>query len=187
MESGAVPQETLPGTEWAQHQFASFPLAVDAALALPGRAARPSCICRGWPETRPTGRTAGDCHVPFTWWGQPEHPARRASPLYAIDHPTRRRPATASAPASVAGAGGNANTFSLRSRYSDGRTFTQKMVQDRVRWAARRAKLDHEGVHTLKHTFCPHLAMRGAPVRAIQELAGHQDLSTTQRYMHLSP
>ena len=29
--------------------------------------------------------------------------------------------------------------------------------------------------------------MRGAPVRAIQELAGHQDLSMTQRYMHLSP
>ncbi len=27
--------------------------------------------------------------------------------------------------------------------------------------------------------------MRGAPARAIQELAGHQDLSTTQRYMHL--
>jgi len=29
--------------------------------------------------------------------------------------------------------------------------------------------------------------MRGAPTRAIQELAGHMDLSTTQRYMHLSP
>jgi integrase len=29
--------------------------------------------------------------------------------------------------------------------------------------------------------------MRGAPARAIQELAGHRDLSTTQRYMHLSP
>jgi site-specific recombinase XerD len=29
--------------------------------------------------------------------------------------------------------------------------------------------------------------MRGAPARAIQELAGHQDLATTQRYMHVSP
>jgi hypothetical protein len=29
--------------------------------------------------------------------------------------------------------------------------------------------------------------MRGAPAKAIQELAGHQELSTTQRYMHLSP
>jgi hypothetical protein len=29
--------------------------------------------------------------------------------------------------------------------------------------------------------------MKGVPARAIQELAGHQDLGTTQRYMHLSP
>jgi hypothetical protein len=29
--------------------------------------------------------------------------------------------------------------------------------------------------------------MRGAPAKTIQELAGHENLSTTQRYMHLSP
>ena len=29
--------------------------------------------------------------------------------------------------------------------------------------------------------------MRGAPARAIQDPAGHADLATTQRYMHLSP
>ena len=37
------------------------------------------------------------------------------------------------------------------------------------------------------HTFCSHLAMRGAPARAIQELTGHADLTTTMRSMHLSP
>ena len=36
----------------------------------------------------------------------------------------------------------------------------------------------------LRHTFCSHLAMQGAPARTIPELA---DLSTPQRYMHLSP
>ena len=45
----------------------------------------------------------------------------------------------------------------------------------------------NNGPHILRHSFCSHLAMRGAPVRAIQELAGHKDLSTSQRYMHLSP
>jgi integrase len=44
-----------------------------------------------------------------------------------------------------------------------------------------------QGVHILRHTFCSHLATRGAPAKGIQELAGHQDVATTQQYMHLSP
>ncbi len=43
------------------------------------------------------------------------------------------------------------------------------------------------GLHPLRHTFCSHLAMRGAPPKTIQELAGHTSLTTTMRYMHLSP
>ena len=43
------------------------------------------------------------------------------------------------------------------------------------------------GVHILRHTFCSHLAMQGAPMRGVQELVGHQSLAMTQRYSHLTP
>jgi integrase len=68
----------------------------------------------------------------------------------------------------------------------EGQPLTQKVVQGIMRRVARRASVQ-KGVHILRHTFCSHLAMQGAPSRAIQELAGHRDLGTTQRYMHLSP
>jgi integrase len=68
----------------------------------------------------------------------------------------------------------------------DGSSLTRQVVQYRVQRAARRANVS-KGVHILRHTFCSHLAMRGAPARAIQELAGHSELGMTQRYMHLSP
>jgi len=41
-------------------------------------------------------------------------------------------------------------------------------------------------LHVLQHTFCSRLAMRGAPAKAIQELAGHENLSTTQDSRPLS-
>jgi len=69
----------------------------------------------------------------------------------------------------------------------DGTPLTQRLVQGLVARAGRTAHLQRVGVHMLRPTFCSHLAMRGGAARAIQELAGHQDLSTTQRYMHLSP
>jgi site-specific recombinase XerD len=69
----------------------------------------------------------------------------------------------------------------------DGSVFTEKRVQTFMKRAARRANLRNNGPHILRHTFCSHLAMRRAPVTAIQALAGHKDLKTTMRYMHLSP
>ncbi len=69
----------------------------------------------------------------------------------------------------------------------DGTPMTANALCSLLERSAKRAGVPVIGPHALRHTFCSHLAMRGAPARAIQELAGHKDLQTTQRYMHLSP
>lgn len=70
---------------------------------------------------------------------------------------------------------------------ADGSPVTRDIVIKAIRRSERAAGVRRAGVHILRHTFCSHLAMRGAAARAIQELAGHSSLTTTQRYMHLSP
>lgn len=70
----------------------------------------------------------------------------------------------------------------------DGAPPPNKEIRIWIERAQRRAVLPaNGGYHILRHTFCSHLAVQGATAKAIQELADHQDLTTTQRYMHLSP
>ena len=53
--------------------------------------------------------------------------------------------------------------------------------------ACKRAGLRQVRWHVLRHTFASHLAMRGVPLKAIQELLGHATIEMTMRYAHLAP
>jgi site-specific recombinase XerD len=69
-----------------------------------------------------------------------------------------------------------------------GRVLTKKGECKHPLWSAcKRAGLRRIGWHVARHSFASHLAMRGAPIKAIQELLGHATIAMTMRYAHLSP
>jgi site-specific recombinase XerD len=66
--------------------------------------------------------------------------------------------------------------------------FSDKSFKRLIHGVQRRARLSVTGEsHIFRHTYCSHVAMSGVPAKAIQELAGRVELSTTMKYLHLAP
>ena len=67
-----------------------------------------------------------------------------------------------------------------------GKRLGARAVQQRVKdWARRQGVPGDIHPHTLRHSFASHLLESSGDLRAVQELLGHADISTTQIYTHL--
>ncbi|RKH39108.1 site-specific integrase [Corallococcus sp. AB050B] len=73
----------------------------------------------------------------------------------------------------------------------DGQMLTAGLMKAPLKRALARAGIRREqgliGWHDLRHTYGSHLAMRGIPLKVIQELMGHATIEMTMRYAHLAP
>jgi hypothetical protein len=66
-----------------------------------------------------------------------------------------------------------------------GAPLTPRVVKTWIGRAQKAARLEGtERLHVLRHTFCSRLALKGMPLKVIQALADHANISTTERYLH---
>jgi len=70
---------------------------------------------------------------------------------------------------------------------TNGNPFDSQYIIRRLDEVRSKAKLRKFTWHSLRHTFASQLAMKGAPLHAVQALLGHSSISTTMRYAHVAP
>ncbi|MGF1763500.1 tyrosine recombinase XerC [Aliivibrio kagoshimensis] len=67
-----------------------------------------------------------------------------------------------------------------------GRRISHRNVQKRMKeWGIKQGIASHVSPHKLRHSFATHILESSGNLRAVQELLGHENISTTQIYTHL--